>query len=134
MSVELIEKLEQQKSRSIPPDRPLFVHSYLDEAGLDPYEFRAYSHIVRRVGSRYDQDFFASLKKSAQICGMSVRRLQYSLQLLCEAGFIEKQSRDGRTDIYKMCKPEKWASPELIASIRQQVKGSSKKNLTHSDE
>jgi hypothetical protein len=30
---------------------PIFIHSELDDLGLDPYEFRVYARIARRAGS-----------------------------------------------------------------------------------
>lgn len=120
-----LEKMDINQKKN-PPDRPIFIHSYLDEAGLDPYEFRAFAHVARRVGAQYDKEFFASLKKSADICGMSVRKLQYSFQLLCEGGFLEKQSREGRTDVYKLKEPLHWVAPEKLNKIREKIKLSKK--------
>jgi hypothetical protein len=105
------------------PDRFIFIHSYLDEAGLDPYEFRVLSHVGRRVGATYKEEFFASMKKSAAICQMSVRKMQSCLKILCEAGFLDKIQRDGRTDIYKLKHPKNWASSEQLATIRKKEKG-----------
>lgn len=100
---------------------PLFVHSYLDERGLDVYEFRVFAHIVRRVGSKLDGTFFASLPKSASICQMSLRKLQYSLKVLCKAGFIEKIPSEIKTDSYRILPPERWAGATEIEEIRSQV-------------
>lgn len=106
------------------PERFIFIHSYLDEAELDVYEFRVLAHVARRVGATYDKDFFASLKKSAKMCGMSVRKMQYCLKVLCEAGFLDKTQREGRTDVYKLKQPKHWVSPEMLETIRQKAKGS----------
>lgn len=69
------------------PDSVMFVHNLLDEYGLDPYEFRIYAHAVRRTGGKLNGKYFASLSKTAEICQMSVRKAQYALKFLCEAGF-----------------------------------------------
>lgn len=106
------------------PQTPLFVHSFIDEYKLDPYEFRVYAHVVRRVGAKVDRDFFASLKKTAQVCEMSVRRVQYSLRVLSKAGFLEKvEKRTGRTDVYRITPPSTWKPPESLEQIRQEVRG-----------
>ncbi|MBD2481506.1 helix-turn-helix domain-containing protein [Planktothrix sp. FACHB-1365] len=101
------------------------VHSDLDEYGLDPYEFRIYAHVVRRTGGKYHGECFAKLKKTAEICKMSVRKAQYSLKTLCEAGLLLKEERKGRTDIYKLAPKSSWKPKEELEKIRQQVKNSS---------
>jgi hypothetical protein len=105
------------------PDSVMFVHNFLDEYGLDPYEFRVYAHAVRRTGGKRDGKFFASLSKTAEICQMSVRRVQYSLKFLCEAGFLIQEKRAGRTDQYRLTPASKWANPKDLKSIREAVTG-----------
>lgn len=101
------------------------VHSDLDDYGLDPYEFRIYAHVVRRTGGKYHGECFAKLKKTAEVCKMSVRKAQYSLKTLCEAGLLLKEERKGRTDIYKLAPKSYWKPKEELEKIRQQVKNSS---------
>ena len=78
------------------PKGLLFVHSTLDEAGLDVYEFRLLSHIARRGKC------FATLATTAEICKMSVRKAQSTLKSLESKGLIRKKQRKGRTDVYKL--------------------------------
>lgn len=73
----------------------MFVHNLLDEYGLDPYEFRIYAHAVGRTGGKLDGKYFASLSKTAEICQMSVRKAQYALKFLCEAGFLTRKNGKG---------------------------------------
>jgi DNA-binding MarR family transcriptional regulator len=84
--------------------RPLFVHLLIDEAGLDPYEFRLLAHIARRGSC------FASLSTTAEICRMSVRKTQYALKSLCEKGLVVKTSRQSRTNIFKL-------APDLLEKL-----------------
>jgi hypothetical protein len=79
----------------------LFVHSALDEAGLDVYEFRVLCHISRRGSC------FASLDTTSKLCKISVRKAQYTLKSLLNKGFILKTPRPGRTDVYKLA-PNLW--------------------------
>lgn len=125
-----IEKGSAVKEKEAPDanDRPLptsvmFVHNMLDEYGLDPYEFRIYAHAVRRTGGKLDGKYFASLSKTAEICQMSVRRAQYSLKFLCEAGFLTQEKRTGRTDEYRVTPVSQWEKPEKLDSIREAVTG-----------
>lgn len=96
--------------------RIIFVHSKLDEYGLDPYEFRLYAHIARRGTC------FASLQKTAGICGISIRRMQYAFKVLCEANMISKTSRGGRTSVYKLTAPSEWKDKKELAVIRERLK------------
>lgn len=125
-----IEKDSSVKEKEAPdakdrqlPGSVMFVHNLLDEYGLDPYEFRIYAHAVRRTGGKLDGKYFASLSKTAEICQMSVRRAQYSLKFLCEAGFLTQEKRTGRTDEYRVTPVSQWASRENLESIREAVTG-----------
>jgi predicted transcriptional regulator len=106
-------------------DSPLpLVHSDLDEYGLDPYEFRLYAHVVRRTGGKLHGECFAKLKKTAEICHMSVRKAQYALKTLCDAGLILKEQRRGRTDVYRLTPKSNWKPKEELKQIRQKAKES----------
>ncbi|MEG3894056.1 MULTISPECIES: hypothetical protein [unclassified Microcoleus] len=100
------------------------VHSDLDEYGLDPYEFRLYAHVVRRTGGKLTGECFAKLKKTAEICHMSVRKAQYALKTLCDAGLILKEQRKGRTDVYRLTPKSNWKPKEELKQIRQKAKES----------
>ncbi|WP_293342354.1 helix-turn-helix domain-containing protein [Microcoleus sp. CAWBG58] len=100
------------------------VHSDLDEYGLDPYEFRLYAHVVRRTGGKLNGQCFAKLKKTAEICYMSVRKAQYALKTLCDAGLILKEQRRGRTDVYRLAPKSNWKPKEELKQIRQKAKES----------
>jgi predicted MarR family transcription regulator len=102
----------------------MFVRDTLDEYGLDPYEFRLYGHITRRTGGKPEGVCFASVSKMAAVCHMSVRRVQYALRFLCEAGLIIREDRSGRTNAYKITSRENWAESTQLEEIRKQVKTS----------
>lgn len=110
------------------PGTPIFVHNFLDEYGLNPYEFRIYAHVVRRTGGKLNGECFARLKKTAEICDMSVRKAQYSFKFLCEAKFLIQDKREGRTDVYKLAPTSEWESKENLASIRERVMSRKKNN------
>jgi DNA-binding transcriptional ArsR family regulator len=108
------------------PESVMFVHQFLDEYDLDPFEFRIYAHVVRRTGGKTDKEFFASLTKTADICQISVRKIQQALKFLYEAGFLDKVKREGRTDIYKLTPTIKWVDKNDLAEIRERVTGNPK--------
>lgn len=111
-----------KRKSELDPRPPLpMVHSILDDYGLDPYEFRIYSHIVRRTGGKLNGECFTKLNTMATTCKMSVRKAQISLAVLCEANFIEKLPRKGRTDIYKLKPMNQWKSEKDLGAIRRQV-------------
>lgn len=101
-------------------ERPkIFVYRELDELGLDPYEFRLYSHIARRGNC------FATLDKIAATCQMSVRKVQYALKVLEASSLIEKEKRNGRTNKFCLAPPSNWLTTlnaQRLEAIRRQVK------------
>ncbi len=98
-------QMEAGKPGKKQPQKAIFVHSALDQADLDVYEFRLLGHIARRGSC------FASLATTANICKMSVRKAQSTLKSLEKRGFIEKKQRLGRTDVYKL-------APDLLSRLQ----------------
>jgi Helix-turn-helix domain len=100
------------------PKRLIFLHSKLDEAQLDPYEFRLLAHIARRG------ECFATLATTAKWCGMSVRKAQLSLKTLLNLGLVSKELRSGRSDIYKLADDlwEKLESKEFLTFKQEKEK------------
>jgi hypothetical protein len=118
--------LENQPTDFVRPESVMFVHQFLDEYELDPFEFRVYAHVVRRTsrtGGKTQGEFFASLSKTAEICQISVRKVQQALKFLYEAGFLDQDKREGRTDVYKLTSTKDWVSKEDLAEIRERVTG-----------
>lgn len=112
------------------PDKSvIFVRSELDEYGLDVYEFRILGHVARREGGKDKQTgkkkgCFARQKNIAEVCGMSPRRAQEALRVLCAAGLLEKETpQPGGTNTYRIASPDKWKHPEELATIRRKGKG-----------
>jgi DNA-binding MarR family transcriptional regulator len=112
-----------ESKKSLPPESVAFVHNFLDEYGLDPYEFRIYAHIVRRTGGKPDGVCFASLSRIAEICQMSPRRAQQSIRILMDAKMIERTKRPGRTDEYKVTPTTQWISIQELKDLRTLMKG-----------
>lgn len=106
----------------MPSGNVLFLHSFLDEYGLDPYEFRTYSHVVRRSGGKGNVAFFAKLSTTSKLLSMSVRKLQGCLKLLCALRLLRKESRPGRTDQYFVTPPKTWVVNTEIDLVRARMK------------
>jgi predicted metal-binding transcription factor (methanogenesis marker protein 9) len=102
----------------IRPASVAFVHNFLDEYGLDPYEFRLYAHIIRRTGGKTEGVCFASLNKIAKICKMSPRKAQQAMKVLIKANLVTQNKRIGRTDEYRVMPASDWVSSEDLEGIR----------------
>lgn len=102
------------KTGSEQPKKLIFVHSAIDQAGLDVYEFRLLGHIARRGSC------FASLDTTAKLCQMSIRKAQYTLKSLLDKGFIVKSQRKGRTDIYRLA-PDLWEKLGTTAKVKDSL-------------
>lgn len=103
-----------------PPDdkRPIFVHSAIDEYGLNLYEFRILAHVARRAGGSRGCD--ASQKKIGEVCGISQRKVLEVLAILCDACILNKEKAESRrTNSYKLNPPSKWKNPSELNEIRE---------------
>ncbi|MEH2238861.1 helix-turn-helix domain-containing protein [Nostoc sp.] len=117
--------VEQPKSSPIAnsyPSSVAFIHNVLDEYGLDSYEFRLYAHIVRRTGGKPQGVCFASLRKTAEICKMSMRKAQQAIKVLIKANLVTQTKRTGRTDEYRVTPVSDWVSKDQLDQIRKTIK------------
>ena len=86
------------------------IHSLLDDAGLDPYEFRVYCRIIRRAGSN-GTGCYESQEKIAQGCGMSRRQVIRCFKTLTERGFIMVQKKENSHLTVWPLPPVNWVTP-----------------------
>lgn len=86
----------------------IFIHKDLDDFGLDPYSFRIYSRIVRRAGRG---ESWENNKNMAAGCCMSEAQVKKSLNILVRHGLIIKESRPGKTCIYRVAPRRNWSNP-----------------------
>lgn len=92
----------------------LFVRREIDDAGLTPYEFRLYAHIVRRGNC------WSKLRTVEAICKMSRSQVKRALQSLEEKGMINYITCPGHPNRLSITPPRAWAEPVLnhIQSVR----------------
>ena len=97
----------------------IFVHSGIDEYGLNLYEFRVLAHVARRISKSRGCD--ASQAKMAEVCGISQRMALEVLAILCEANILYKtKANDGRrTNSYRLNLASKWKHPSELDEIRK---------------
>jgi|GEM_PF-2225671 len=100
----------------------IFLHSGLDDYGLDVYEFRVMAHVARRESKKQGKGCFARQKTIAETCNMSHRKAQGVLRILCEAGLLEKEHQKGSTNVYRVAPPSQWKEPSELQTIRNKAK------------
>jgi hypothetical protein len=98
-------------------DFAIVVPSYLDDYGLDPYEYRVYSHIVRRAGKN---GCFESIPNIAKHCLISEKIVRRSLKILLDSNLIAVVSSiAGKSVVYEITPKEEWLKPETLLKLRQ---------------
>ena len=88
---------------------PVFIHSELDDLGLDPYAFRIYARLARRAGGA--RGAFESVAEMAAGCRMSERRARQSLRELEDAKLVVRHERKGETSVYHLTDAKRWRTP-----------------------
>lgn len=104
-------------------DKPVyktaFVPKDLDDYGLDPYEFRLYMRISRRDDPK--DGCFESVKKMADGCRMSERKVRYALEVLVTMGLITRRDRRGQTSVFRIAPACDWAHPDALKNVRKHI-------------
>ncbi len=77
----------------------LFVHSDLDDAGLDAESFRVLAHVARRSENGLA---YAAIKSMASACNMDKKTVADRLVSLAKSGWLIREHRPGRTTIYRL--------------------------------
>jgi hypothetical protein len=98
-------------------DFAIVVPSYLDDFGLDPYEYRIYSHIVRRAGKN---GCFESIPNMSKHCLISEKIVRRSLKVLLESKLIAiVASVPGKSVVYEITPREEWCDPSKLPGLRE---------------
>jgi len=82
----------------------------LDDAGLGPYEFRAYQRIARRCAGASTGRCFESLQSMADGCGMSRAALGRAIRVLIERQMVARSSQPGEVSTYILLDKSQWLS------------------------
>lgn len=97
-------------------DKPIFIHSVLDDLGLDPYTFRVYARLARR-GDR--SSAWESIASMAEGCCMSEKKVRDALTELEKRRMLRRKERPGKTSIYILTDAPEWqplADPTPVRS------------------
>jgi len=93
----------------------IFIHSEIDDLGLDVYAFRVYATLVRRASG--GAGAFESVANMAKRCRMSPRRTHQALRELEKAGLIAGDRRSGNTTVYHLQPQGAWGTPAPGAEV-----------------
>jgi hypothetical protein len=77
----------------------LFVHSVLDDDGLDAESFRVLGHIARRAAAG---QAYSAIKSMAQVCRMDKKTVADRLGELTKCGWLIREHRPGMTALYRL--------------------------------
>lgn len=86
----------------------VFYDIELDDAGLDPYQFRIYQRIARRCAGQQKGSCTESLEAMAAACKMSRPTVIRAIKVLIQRGMIRRESRQGSTSFYALTDKKNW--------------------------
>lgn len=88
----------------------VFYDIELDDAELDPYQFRIYQRIARRCAGQQKGSCTESLEAMAAACKMSRPTVIRAVKVLIQRGMIRRESRQGSTSFYALTDKKNWIS------------------------
>ncbi|MCC7518003.1 MAG: helix-turn-helix domain-containing protein [Verrucomicrobiae bacterium] len=91
----------------------LFVHSQLDDLGLDVYEFRIYAHLARRANGKTKA--WPGITSMSRACRMKRHTVIRAIHQLEERGLIRVVRKPGGLSEYLLTAPSEW-KPETPTS------------------
>lgn len=102
----------------------------LDDAGLDPYAFRAYCRIARRAAGHDSGSCTESVENMAQGCQMSRPTMVRALADLLRRGMIQRVRRHGYTSVYVLLDKTQWKiAPESRLEVVKDAEGGGKPQI-----
>ncbi|MCC7517867.1 MAG: helix-turn-helix domain-containing protein, partial [Verrucomicrobiae bacterium] len=84
----------------------IFVHSELDDLGLDAQEFRIYAHLARRANGRTKA--WPGLSSMTKACRMNRHTVIRAIRGLEERNLIAVRRKTGGLSEYVLTAPSKW--------------------------
>jgi DNA-binding MarR family transcriptional regulator len=93
----------------------LFVHSELDDYGLDAQEFRIYAHLARRANGKTKA--YPGITSMAESCRMNRHTVLRVVNSLEELGLIKITKTFGRRNEYVLTPPSEWKRPNQTGAV-----------------
>lgn len=87
----------------------LFIHSSLDDAGLDPFEFRIFCHLRRRAK---DRTAWPGMRSISEVTGISLNKVCLTIKSLQEKGFLVVHKRPNLSNLYLIQAPKERSCGE----------------------
>ncbi len=88
----------------------LFVHSELDDYGLDAQEFRIYAHLARRANGK--NKAYPGINSMSEACRMNRHTVLRVIKSLEEYGLIKIIKKSGSLNEYLLTTPSEWKRAE----------------------
>lgn len=104
-------KLRQDRSEF----NVLFVHSALDDYGLDAQEFRIYAHLARRANGK--SRAYPGITSMSESCRMNRHTVLRVINSLEERRLIRIVKRFGRKNEYILTPQSEWNPPEPTSAV-----------------
>jgi hypothetical protein len=106
----LLTKQALYQMRTLRQDRSefnvLFVHSELDDLGLDSHEFRIYAHLARRANGK--SKAWPGITSMSQACRMKRNSVIRTIRRLETKGLIRVVRKSGLRSEYLLTAPSEW--------------------------
>lgn len=99
-------------------DRPVFIHSELDDYGLSCVEFRVYARLARRSGSGAA---FESVPRMAADFEVKDRTVQRALRVLVRCRLVAETPRPGKPTLYTLNPRSAWLPKDQLKTVRAEV-------------
>ncbi len=101
----------------------LFIHSWIDDAGLDPYEFRVFCHLRRRAKQNAA---YPGMRSISKVTGISLGKVCGVISSLQRKGFLSVHERPGnhQTNIYYVGLPAEKTAALNGVHVMNSVKNS----------
>lgn len=104
----------------------LFVHSDIDDFGLNPSQFRIYAHILRRAG-RLDRAW-PGIDSMSRLCKMNRETVIEAIRFLEVHRLLRVQRTSGKSTIYFVTRRSQWVRPGNQSEIRNGADQSEMRN------
>lgn len=111
-SVSALAAGKQNISVSDERDLGAFIPSFLDDFGLDVYQFRVYCRLARRAGA--GGQCWESVNNIANACNMNRKTVMSAIASLLKFCLIRQTKRPGKSDLYQLTHHRHWISPTNI--------------------
>ncbi len=107
-------------------DLGAFIPSFLDDFGLDVYQFRVYCRLARRAGA--GGQCWESVNNIANACNMNRKTVMGAIASLLKFCLIRQTKRPGKSDLYQLTHHRHWIKSTSCERSAQGIPANSPKD------